>query len=217
MSTVDRELPLFPLERVVLFPGMLLPLHIFEERYKMMIASCQVSEAPFGVLLIRSGEEVGPAATPARIGCTARLTRVDRFPDGTMDILAVGQHRFTLRETPRLAADGYLVAQARITTDEESASQVPAQLAAAVAAEFRTYWAAVTERRRRGAASQGEIELPGAPVALSFHVAAGIRVDPREQQQLLGIDDVTARLERELQLLRRENRPARMIGPFSVN
>lgn len=216
MATIERELPLFPLKRVVLFPGMVLPLHIFEERYKMMIGSCQVSEMPFGVLLIRSGEEVGPAATPERVGCTARLVRVDRFPDGTMDILSVGEHRFVLREAPRVAPDGYLVGQARVTTDEQQASRPAARLAAQVAVEFRTYWAAVSERVRRGGAAR-DPELPKAPVELSFRVAAGLMVDPLEQQQLLLIDDVHARLERELALLRRENRPAKTIGPFSVN
>jgi Lon protease-like protein len=215
MVTMERELPLFPLKRVVLFPGMSLPLHIFEERYKIMVGSCQVSAEPFGVVLIRSGEEVGAVARPERIGCTARLVRVDRFPDGTMDILSVGEHRFALQASPRVAPEGYLVGMTRITTDEDLPSDLPADLIEAVVGEFRAYWAELTQRARRGSASAPE--LPEGPVDLSFRVAAALAVDPLEQQQLLMMDDVRARLERELTLLRRENRPGRTIGPFSIN
>ena len=82
MTEAERALPLFPLEQVVLFPGMSLPLHIFEERYKVMIGACQVTDQLFGVLLIKSGSEVGAPAQPERVGCTARMLRVDRLPDG---------------------------------------------------------------------------------------------------------------------------------------
>jgi uncharacterized protein len=215
MTSVDRELPLFPLKRVVLFPGMPLPLHIFEERYKIMIAACQVSAEPFGVVLIRSGEEVGPAARPERVGCTARLVRVDRFPDGTMDILTIGEHRFALQAPPRVTPEGYLIGDSRITTAEEPPTDLPGTLLEEVVAEFQAYWAELMQRARR--VSGAAPELPTEPVELSFRIAAALAVDPLEQQQLLVTDDARVRLERELALLRRENRPGRMIGPFSVN
>ena len=215
MTERQRILPLFPLKRVVLFPGMPLPLHIFEERYKLMIGACQVSAEPFGVVLIRSGEEVGAAARPERVGCTARLVRVDRFPDGTMDILSVGEHRFALQASPRVAPEGYLVGLTHVTMDEELPSNLPSKLVESVVAEFQAYWAELMQHARR--ASTAVPELPHGAVELSFRVAAALAVDPLEQQQLLMMDDVRARLERELTLLRRENRPGRMIGPFSVN
>src|SRR5258708_7134196 len=68
MTESERVLPLFPLEQVVLFPGMSLPLHIFEERYKVMIGACQVTDQLFGVLLIKTGTEVGAPAQPERVG-----------------------------------------------------------------------------------------------------------------------------------------------------
>src|SRR5215472_17731194 len=92
----QRVVPLFPLEQVVLFPGMSLPLRIFEERYKVMIGACQVTDQLFGVVLIRSGREVGEPAVPERVGCTARMLRVERIPDGQMHILTVGEQRFRL-------------------------------------------------------------------------------------------------------------------------
>src|SRR5438132_13161867 len=106
-------MPLFPLEQVVLFPGMSLPLHIFEERYKVMIGACHLTDQLFGVLLIRSGSEVGAAAQPERVGCTARMVRLDRQPDGRMNILTIGQTRFRLVGAPRLRPEGYLVADVR--------------------------------------------------------------------------------------------------------
>ena len=94
MTASDRVLPLFPLDQVVLYPGMSLPLRIFEERYKVMIGACQVTDRLFGVLLIRAGREVGAPATPERVGCTARMQRIERLPDGQMLILTVGEQRF---------------------------------------------------------------------------------------------------------------------------
>src|SRR5688572_13111983 len=86
------ELPLFPLN-TVLFPGMPLRLHIFEERYKLMIERCYSSGAPFGGTLIRKGGEVGGGADPFLIGCTALITEIEPLNDGRMNIVAVGHER----------------------------------------------------------------------------------------------------------------------------
>ena len=91
------ELPLFPLN-VVLFPGMRMPLHIFEERYKTMIGQCVEREQPFGVVLIKEGKEVGDPAEPFRTGTSARITRVARLEEGRMNIVTHGERRFELVE-----------------------------------------------------------------------------------------------------------------------
>ena len=92
------DLPLFPLN-TVLFPGAELPLHIFEPRYRLMISRCVDEERPFGVVLIRSGPEVGGTAEPRRIGVTARITQVERLADGRLNIVSVGQDRFRILDT----------------------------------------------------------------------------------------------------------------------
>ena len=92
------ELPLFPLNNVVLFPGMKLPLHIFEERYKEMIGRCSETDSPFGVLLIKEGQEVGETAEPFTVGATARIAEVQRLDDGRMNILTQGEQRFRVVE-----------------------------------------------------------------------------------------------------------------------
>src|SRR6185503_19425073 len=91
------ELRLFPLN-TVLFPGMRMPLHIFEERYRLMIRECIEQDAPFGVLLIREGEETGGSAVPHGVGTTARITQVEYLDDGRMNIFTIGQERFRLSE-----------------------------------------------------------------------------------------------------------------------
>src|SRR5436305_10108674 len=120
MSEPERVLPLFPLEQVVLFPGMPLPLRIFEERYKVMIGACQVTDQLFGVLLIRLGAEVGTPAVPERVGCTARMLRVDRHPDGQMTILTVGETRFRLLGRARVMPEGYLSGDVQMLPDTEA-------------------------------------------------------------------------------------------------
>ena len=82
-----ERLPLFPLNSV-LYPGTLLPLHIFEERYRSMISRCVEEKVPFGVVLVRSGEEVGGPAEPYDVGTTARVARLQRLPDGRMNLVA---------------------------------------------------------------------------------------------------------------------------------
>src|SRR5512137_1544687 len=89
------ELPLFPLN-TVLFPGQMLPLHIFEDRYRLMIRRCLAEDLPFGVVLIKRGSEVGAEAEPHEVGTIARILKSSHQSDGTIDIVTVGQERFCI-------------------------------------------------------------------------------------------------------------------------
>jgi Lon protease-like protein len=209
----QRVLPLFPLEQVVLFPGMSLPLRIFEERYKFMIGACQVTDQLFGVVLIRSGREVGDPAEPEHVGCTARMVRVDRIPDGQMHILTVGEQRFRLIGAARAQPEGYLVADVQLLPDVP-ASNVDSALMGLVTQEFTRYQQAVLGLTGRGDPLRAG-ELPKDPLRLSYRIAATLFVDPRERQKLLETDDVQRRLQQELALLKREM--PKTIGPFSLN
>lgn len=92
------ELPLFPLH-TVLFPGMPIYLHIFEPRYRLMVKTCIDQDRPFGVALIRNGEEAeSKLAQPHPTGCTARIVQVDRLEDGSMNLALVGEDRFRIHE-----------------------------------------------------------------------------------------------------------------------
>ena len=103
------SLPLFPLD-AVLFPGMQFKLHIFEERYKLMINRCIDADEPFGIVLIKQGREaIGPRAIPCDVGCTAKISDVQRLPIGRMNILVTGHRRFRIRDIDR--SEPYLIGE----------------------------------------------------------------------------------------------------------
>jgi hypothetical protein len=98
LSTAQAKLPIFPLN-AVLFPGGLLPLRIFEQRYMDMAKACLRDDAPFGVCLIRSGREVGAPAEPEPVGCTARIIEWDMQQLGVLSVKALGGQRFRIIES----------------------------------------------------------------------------------------------------------------------
>lgn len=109
MAYRDTWLPLFPL-KTVLFPGGILPLKVFETRYIDMLRECMKREAPFGVVLIKSGQEVGAAAEPETVGCLANITGWDMQKLGVMMLRTRGGERFRILET-RVLADQRLEAR----------------------------------------------------------------------------------------------------------
>ena len=113
--TETMRVPLFPL-RTVLYPGGPLPLRIFEPRYLDMISKCMRDDSPFGVLLIKSGTETGPATT-YDVGTLARITDWYQGSDGLLGITAVGEQRFRLLSSSR-QADGLNVGDVEIIPAE---------------------------------------------------------------------------------------------------
>src|SRR2546423_2082962 len=120
------DLALFPLQ-TVLFPGMKLPLHIFEERYKLMVRECIDEQAPFGVVLIHTGEEVGEAPVPHNVGTTAKITDVETLDEGRMNLLTIGVERFRIiavtTTSPYLRGEVELVEQRRESVPPETLSR----------------------------------------------------------------------------------------------
>src|SRR5215471_4610884 len=90
------EIPVFPLPNLVLFPHIVVPLHIFEERYKAMINGCIERSEVFGLVLLRSGAEEESEETIHRVGVTARIVEVERLDEGRMNILCEGERRFRI-------------------------------------------------------------------------------------------------------------------------
>jgi hypothetical protein len=114
MPQNDTWVPLFPL-KTVLFPGGILPLKVFETRYIDMVRECMKREAPFGVVLIKSGQEVGAPADPEAVGCFAHISQWDMPSLGVMMLRTEGGKRFRIIET-RVLADNRL--EARVETIE---------------------------------------------------------------------------------------------------
>jgi uncharacterized protein len=199
---MSEKLPLFPLG-TVLYPGMLMPLHIFEERYRQLVRDLLGGPDPrrFGVIAIRKGRETGMAGVHSlyEIGCTATLRRVERYPDGRFDIVTVGTQRFRL-----LALDQslpYLQGEIELLTDEAVDAGAAAPLARMVQVAFRAYLDALTEG---GGAVVKVDELPAEPTLLSFIVAAAMVIDLPERQRLLAEPDAVRRLSAQRSLLARE-------------
>jgi Lon protease-like protein len=229
---MSELLPLFPLG-TVLYPGLLLPLHIFEDRYRQLVRDLLANgEAPrFGVVAIREGRETGVSGVSALypIGCTAVLRQVQKYPDGRYDIVTVGVQRFRL-----LALDDsqpYLVGEVEMLPEEAGDPAEAQQAARAVRPAFSGYLralaslaqhdpeqpagsrpAAAAAADQRAAGNGGDEDpddgqapdLPAEPVALSYVIAALMVVDLPDKQALLAEPDAVARLAVERAMLAKE-------------
>lgn len=195
------EIPLFPLN-LVLFPGMRLPLHIFEERYKTMIGDCIEREAPFGVVLIREGPEVGGPAEPFQVGTTARITQVQRLEEGRMNLLALGEKRFEvveiIQEVPHMVG--------RVVFKEENLGEPDVQVVDDVGREYEIFLRHVSTL---AGAWNSPVEVPGDPLTLSFEAVStltgSIELPRGMRQDLLEVETAGERLDRLLPLLKRAN------------
>jgi Lon protease-like protein len=199
---MGEMLPLFPLG-AVLYPGMLLPLHIFEERYRQLVRDLLDGAEPrrFGVIAIRKGRETGIDGVQSlyEIGCTATLRRVDRHEDGRFDIVTVGTQRFRLLGLDQTRP--YLQGEVELLAGEPADPAVAGTAVRVLQAAFREYLDALTEW---GGATVRLEELPGEPELLSFIVAAAVIVDLPERQAMLAEPDTLRRLAMQRALLSRE-------------
>ena len=218
------RLPLFPLN-MVLFPGMPVSLHIFEERYKQMVRECLDRNQPFGVVLIQNGSEAfGPPAEPYRVGCTAEITQVQPLAEGRMNLIAIGRDRFVIRSLDYSAA--YLVASAELMPFSPTSDVQTTSLVESLAETLRPW----VQRYLR---SLGEVDnlsvevqdLPTESKPFAFLASFLLQVPMEEKQQLLESADLTALLTALTVLYRREVTLVRAMithqseakTPFSLN
>ncbi|ACU74589.1 peptidase S16 lon domain protein [Catenulispora acidiphila DSM 44928] len=200
---MTTELPLFPLGSV-LFPGVVLPLHIFEHRYRQLVRdlSALPEGAPrrFGVLAIKDGHEVGRGNVMALydVGCTAEIDSIVEYEDGRFDITTTGVHRFRLEAFD----DEGPYARGEVELLDEVAGPEADVLAPGLTALFRKYQAALSELR---GVQVGSIpELPEDPTVLSYLIGAATVLDTYEKQRLLTTESTVERLRAEAKILRRE-------------
>ena len=132
------ELPLFPLH-TVLCPGIALPLHIFEDRYRALVRDCVEGAAPFGIVLIRDGREVGGGSISfSAMGTLAEIREARRYPDGRYDLLVVGTKRFAITDVTT-DRQPYLVAEATVIDDEIGDEEAARRLANTATRRFVHY------------------------------------------------------------------------------
>ncbi|PTA45318.1 LON peptidase substrate-binding domain-containing protein [Micromonospora sp. RP3T] len=222
---MSARLPVFPLG-TVLFPGLVLPLHIFEERYRALVRHLvglpEGEPREFGVVAIQAGWEVAPAGPPGRsglaggeitlheVGCTAELRQVTELADGGFDIVTVGRRRFRVAEIDD-DAEPYLTAEVEWLPEPAGPDEVADVLAARVISVFRHYLGLIRP-------DQEEIseQLPEDPTVLSHLVAATAALTVADRQRLLAIDDTPGRLRAELRLLNRESALLRQVRAVPV-
>ena len=193
-----EELRLFPLG-VGLFPGMTMPLRIFEERYKLMIGECLDSDEPFGVLLIREGREVGGFAKPYSVGTTARITRVERLEDGRMNLDTMGERRFrmvdTVHEMPYL--------KGRVQYLSEEVGEMGEGVLDRARGLFIEYLQGLAGLRGGWIR---EAAIPEEPGLLSYTIGRYLEIPLRAQQRLLELPYSGERLYYEVPLLEGANK-----------
>ena len=200
------RLPLFPLNSV-LVPGLVLPLHVFEPRYRVLVQALlelpEEAERRFGVVAIRSGREVGADGARAlhAVGCTAELREVTPYADGRFDLVTVGEERFRLVGLDDGAGTPYHTGFVEFMAERDGEGDVAA-LTRRVIERFAEY------RERLGV---DVTELPEQPQVVSYLVAAAVVLDLPERQALLEQATTADRLRAELELLRRE---VALVGTF---
>ena len=195
------ELPLFPLN-LVLFPGMRLPLHIFEERYKTMIGECIDSNSTFGVLLIKEGPEAGGTAEPFRVGTTARITQNTQLDGGRLNILTIGEKRFQLTEI--IKTTPFMLGNVQYLS--ETLGEVPESLIVEISEEYSTF---LKQLATVAGGWNRTINVTSDPASLAREViatiATSIEIPKMLCQKLLENSAVASRLETLLPLLKQGN------------
>ncbi|WP_433386621.1 LON peptidase substrate-binding domain-containing protein [Micromonospora sp. KLBMP9576] len=221
---MTARLPVFPLG-MVLFPGLVLPLNIFEERYRALVrhlvALPEGAPREFGVVAIRAGWEVAPTGPDGRplpggdvtlheVGCTAELRQVTERPDGGYDIVTVGRRRFRVADVDR-DTEPYLTADVEWLPEPGGPDEAADLLATRVISVFRQYLGLI-----RAETEELSEQLPEDPTVLSHLVAATAVLTVDDRQRLLAIDDTAARLRAELRLLNREAALLRQVRAVPV-
>src|SRR5215813_7085818 len=187
-----RELPVFPLP-VVLFPGVPLPLHIFELKYRQMMEDIRATNNFFGLAYFDSSTGQGEIPAAGHIGCVAEVTETQTFPDGRSNILTIGLIRYRI-ESYLERGDPYLVANVSYFEDDDEDQSILADSAGEVAETFSRIAQAVRtindERTSLPDISNTE------PQRLSFLVAAAIEIEADVKQELLELRSTSERLRR---------------------
>ncbi len=217
MARVPQRLPLFPLGSV-LFPGLVLPLNVFEPRYRSLVqdlvAGAEDLESEedvrgFGVVAIKAGHEVGEGNVSAlhAVGCVALVREVTETEDGRYELVTVGASRFRLVGIDDAAGTPYLTGLVEpFGDDDEEDDDSDGRLTVlfdAVSRRFDEY---------REVLDIGGAQVPDDPRVLSYLVAAAMVLDTEQRQRLLEAPDTVTRLQAELEVLRREIALLRAFG-----
>lgn len=193
------DLPLFPLN-LVFFPGQVLPLHIFEPRYREMINHCLENRSPFGVVLLPEEESIGEDdELPYAIGTAARIVGSEKLDDGRMNITTIGTKRFLVNKLVR--KHSYLSAEVKHFPVLNGGTKLAMELAQKVRPRILEYVDVI------GTATKSTLplnKLPQDPTSLAFLVAMALQIGNEDKQKLLSLPSIPEILANENYMLWRE-------------
>ena len=205
MDGERQRLPLFPLG-TVLFPDQLLPLHLFEDRYRRLMADQEGRDPVFGVVLVRRGREVADQPQVHPVGTAASLVAASPYPDGRLDVVVRGGRRFRVRGVDWHR--GYAMAEVDWLNERVGPGDAVGVGAAAVEA-LRSFLGELIRVKGQDVPPLGPF---GDPLALSYALGGALPVEATEQQGLLEADTAVDRLERINAILTRERGLIRRTG-----
>lgn len=198
-----RQIPLFPLN-AVLFPGMPLRLHIFEDRYKLMIRHCLDMEGLMGIVLIHQGlEALGPLPEPHRVGMLARIIEYEAMPDGRMNITVLGTDRFRILSTDT-DSQPYMIGIVESDPIELPNLIHVHRQAHILAHEILTYLKGLS-RINLDPLDFSTFSPPDDPMNLLFMGAALLQIPPSEKQPILEASSISEMMDMVERIYRREN------------
>jgi Lon protease-like protein len=198
MSVESGRLRVFPLN-TVLFPGAVLNLHVFEPRYKQMISECLADGEPFGVALIRDGDEAGdPNVVPHDVGTTAAIGNATPLEHGRYYVNTVGQRRFRIERV--IAREPYLLADVSYLSEDPGDNNAATL---ALVDEVRDVFGEYLRLLVEFSGMRAEVDFPPDPIDASFLIGDALQVADSMKQRLLELSSTEQRLAVELEFLRR--------------
>ena len=202
VDSKEMLIPLFPLN-TVLYPGMLMPLHIFEPRYRAMIDDTMQGSQSFAIALIDDGRQEGDiSVTPKTIGTVAQIAQLRHLNPEKMNVWVVGDEKIEILDYHR-TADDYLMARVRVLPDDASSAATYVPQLDSLREMFEAYILLKLKLNDR-APKEVHYELSGEPEALSYQIASLLDVSLAEKQMLLELSSVVERLTCEAEILARE-------------
>jgi Lon protease-like protein len=182
------EIPLFPLP-MVMFPSVIVPLHIFEERYKILINRSIDEDREFGIVLNTPGSSTENESTIRRVGVSVRVTQTERLDDGRLNIEVAGERRFRILEFT--GNKPYWKAMVEFLEDDESSDDLQESFNTVK----RLYRAAHTLASQLRGTPAGEIVIPDSPAGLSYLVSYVLGISWDAKEDLLEMSSVAGRLK----------------------
>lgn len=212
MRTDLEKLPLIPLN-TVLFPYSEMMIHIFEDRYKELIRSCTQKGSTFGIVLIRSGPEVGGIADPYMVGTLARIVSIHYYDDGRMDVKLRGENRFRIR---RLDDSSHSYLTGFVEQLQEETHENDPELDSVLMETSEAVQQLLVSILDTDGIDEHSFRLPDEPEAFSFVIANFLELENLKKQHLLEIMDTKERLFELLPIISEQLKNFAAHGPSLI-